>query len=698
MSEQVATFCRVCEPQCGLVATVEGGRMVALAPDRDHPVTKGFACNRGLAGLEINHDPDRLNWPQQRVGDSLVRRTWDEAIVGIAAALRTTIDTYGPQSVAVYLGNPASFNSLVGNAMPELLRRLGVTRRFTSATQDCISKWAASAAVFGASALHPLPDVHHADFILQFGANWRASKASFVSMPNAYGELIAAKRRGAAIWFVNPRVTESSGELTGETLTIKPDTDVYLLAAMLCEIDRTMGFRPGACVPVANLDGLRDFVRRYPPEAVADVCGIPAERIMEIARAYAGADRACAYMSTGVNMGRQGMLAYWLVLMLSLVTDNLDRTGGIVPGTAFYDVIAKSRSDYAAEGLEGEFGPMRAGDLPGGLLADYVLDAEVPIRALFVIAGNPLLSLPGEQRIRDALARLDLLVGIDVYPTATTDYAHWLLPATDQFEREDVSLSGIGMQVAAHVQATARVATPQHERRDEWWMFARLAQALGLPSVLDEPDPLEARWSRVDHMLASGGLSRASLHESGRGIQLSDGLHPGRLCTELLQTGDGRIDCCPAAFGSAIERCAAILDELRSEPEHQLKLISRRDSRMHNSWYANVAGNKSARRTTNRLAVNPADAGRLGIATGALVEVRSAWGHLTTEAEIDPRIRPGVVSLEHGWGLQQGLTRSRTSPGANVNRLMPHGPGSFDAASNQQQLTGIPVEVRAVDR
>jgi formate dehydrogenase len=689
----VHTYCRVCEPSCGLVATVEDGALRALEPDRDHPVSRGFACRKGLAGLDIHHDPDRLDHPAQRTGGRLVRRTWDEAIGAVAAGLADVHRRHGPEAIGLYIGNPASFNSMIGIAPPELFHRLGVDRVFSSATQDCSNKFAASTAMFGTSALHPMPDVRHTDALLLLGSNWRVSKGSFISMPNAYRELTDAAARGARIWFVDPRDTESAGRRTGTTIPIRPDTDVYFLAALLCEIERTRGFPGELTERGANLDGLRAFVRRYPPERVAPVCGLDSGVIAQVAREFAEAPRAAAHMSTGVNMGRQGMLAYWLMTMLVFVTGNLDARGGNIPGREVYPATRKARGDLADDLVDGEFGTMRRGHLPGALLADYVLHATNPIRALVVLAGNPLLSLPGETALRRALARLDLLVSVDLYPNATGEYAHWLLPATDQFEREDVNLSTLGMQQpGTFVHWTPRVTEPLFERREEWWMFARMAQEMGLPSPLDAPDPEKARWSRVEHMLRAGGLSREQVTAGPRGVDIGPP-EPGMLFERHVQTADGRVDCRPPSFDAAIDRCAKIFDELTAEEPATIKLITRRDTRMHNSWYANLPQMKRGDRDRNRLAVNPADAARHGITEGALVEIRSEWGRAEAEAEIDPALRPGVVSLEHGWGLQPGLRLSRERPGVNVNALMPHGPGSYEPESNMARLTGIPVEL-----
>ncbi|MGC4936207.1 molybdopterin-containing oxidoreductase family protein [Gordonia sp. DT30] len=619
-TNHIATYCRVCEPACGLIATMSDGSLEKLQPDRDHPVSRGFACTKGLAGVDINKDEDRLNYPMRREADGLVRVSWDDATAEIAERLQAIVARSGSDSVAAYMGNPASFNAMVGVTMPDVLTKLGASRLFSAGTQDTANKFAASTAVFGTPTLHPLPDVRNTDALLLIGSNWRVSKASMISLPNAYREIGDASARGAKIWFVNPRDTESSGPRTGETVSIKPDTDVYFLAALIFAVDRAIGFHPDAEKHGRNVRGLRSFIADYSPEQVSDVCGIDAATIESIARDFATAPAASVHMSTGVNMGRQGTLAYWLVQMLCLVTGNLDVRGGNIPGREVYPAGARSRSVLADQIIESEFGTMRqVPHLPGVLLADYILDAENPIRALVVVAGNPLLSIPGGDRLRDALQSLELLVVIDIYPNATSRYAHWTLPSTDQFEREDINMALLGMQVDPFVNWTPRVVEPAFERREEWWIFARIADALGLPNHLNTPEPENARWARIDHMLSKGGISRQELVSQPRGLAMARGLEPGTLYSEKLQTDDGLIDCRPAVFDEATIRCLHIFGELEREPAHQLKLISRRDQKMHNSWYANLPAMKKGAREANPLAVSPRDAERLKLTDGGKV-------------------------------------------------------------------------------
>ncbi|MEO1913492.1 MAG: molybdopterin-dependent oxidoreductase, partial [Myxococcales bacterium] len=180
---ETATFCRVCEPACGLIATVENGELTGLRPDKANVVTRGFACNKGLAGDEIHRDPDRVNYPMRRREDGTFERvTWDEAIGDISSRLREIIDKNGPNAFAPYIGNPTAFNTLAGPAIGALFAQIGTKRMFSSGTQDCANKFAGSEAVFGSSTMHPVPDLDHTELFLSFGANPRVSHASFLSI------------------------------------------------------------------------------------------------------------------------------------------------------------------------------------------------------------------------------------------------------------------------------------------------------------------------------------------------------------------------------------------------------------------------------------------------------------------------------------------------------------------------------------
>jgi anaerobic selenocysteine-containing dehydrogenase len=693
-SAKLTTFCRVCEPACGLIADVRDGQLVGLAPDREHPVTKGFACNKGIAGLAIHRDPDRLSHPLRRGPNGLERITWDEAISEIAARVRAILERHGPGAVSGYIGNPTAFNSLFGPASAGFFGQLGVRRMFNSGTQDCANKFAGSEAVFGSSTVHPIPDIEHTDYLLILGENPRVSHMSFLAIADPMRVLKDAARRGARIRFVNPRRIESARPDVGDVVLIRPDTDVYLLAAMLCEIDRSVGFDPALLREHgAHVEGLRQFVRRYPPERVAPVTGIEADTIRELARDFAAAPSASIHMSTGVNMGRQGTLAYWLLHMLSFVTGNLDRRGGNLLSVGFYPNAKAGRRRYADGFVEGPYGTMRKGALPGNLLAQYIEEADDPIRALFICAGNPLLSIGGEAALRRAFERLELVVSIDLYRNASAEYAHYLLPATDMFERADVNITGLGLQHQPYVQFTERVVEPQFERREEWWIFGRLCQSLGLKSPFDQGDAPNV-FDRLDHMLARSELSTGLLREHPRGVILPRP-EPGSFYAHHLQSADRKVDCCPPAFAEALERAEQIFVELSSEPRDALKLITKRDSLMHNTWYHNVDKMKRGDRDRNYLFMHPSDAEARGLSDGEQVRISNAHGQVEAPLRISDDLMPGVVAMTHGWGNARtpGMRLAQRTPGVNANALLPTGPGSFDPLSNQAHMTGVPVDV-----
>lgn len=700
-TKTVRTFCRVCEPACGLVAEVTGEKLVRLTPDREHPISRGFACHKGLFGVDIHHDPDRVNHPLRRnARGEFVRVGWDDAIGEIAARLTDVRTRHGPDAIAGYLGNPGEYNALLPEAWYAFFAQLGASRVFNVNTQDCSNKFAAAEAVYGSVTIQPIPDFEHTDLLLLLGENPKVSQMSFASLPDAMGTLQRIVSRGGRVVFVNPRRVESAKAL-GEWLPIQPDTDVYFLAGLLCELERQGCFDEAILAAHGrHVEELRTFVRQYPPARVSAVTGIPVATFEALATAIGRARGAAIHMSTGVNMGRQGTLAYWLLQMVSFVTGNLDRRGGNVLSVGYYTRRARAGRAPAdgAQFMESRFGQLRRPrlpifPLPGNLLPDLLADRESPIRALIVCAGNPLLSLGGEERLRACLPDLELLVSIDLYRNATGEYAHFVLPATDAFEREDINQLGLGMQARPNVQFTPAVVAPQFERRHERFILHAIARAMGL-SVADDA-PGAHPWSKFEHMLRSRGLSLDELRARGT-VDLGPHAY-GRFHDDHLQTADGRVDCCPSAFAAALTRLATEFHARASEPAGTLRLISKREARMMNSWYANVARLKTRAFADNPLHMHPADAAARGLADGARACIRNVHGEIEATIRHDADLVPGVVAMMHGWGQQQthGMHVAQATPGVNCNRLLPTGPGSFDPLSGQAHMTGIPVEVAA---
>ena len=698
MLEEKRTFCRVCEPACGMIATVDDGKLIGLKADHDHPVSRGFVCNKGIYGADLHNDPDRLKVPLRRVSPGKYEAiSWDTALSEIAAKLKAIVAAHGVEALGCYTGNPSAFNSLYGPSFGSFIGQLGSRKNFSSGTQDCSNKFAGSEAVFGTRTLHPLPDFDHSDFIVLIGENPAVSHMSFVSMPRPMQRLKEAQARGARVLYINPRRIESAN-IAGSVLHIKPDTDVYLLAALLNVIASGVGFDANAARNHGkHVDELRAFVEDWTPERVAPIVGIGADAIRQLANDFAQARAACVHMSTGVNMGRQGTLGYWLVHMLAFVTGNLGRAGGNIYSLGMYARSPSAGAHALREMQDGPFGEMRRPggvgiSLPGTLLANYILAEREPIRAMFVNSGNPVMSIGGEASSRAAFASLALLVCVDIYRNATSEYAHYILPAAGAFEREDINLTGMGLQDQPSVQFTAAVVPAAYERKPDWWIYESLCQHMGFNSALDKtatPD----MWARVDAMLKSRQHSMAELR--AQRVIVLERSQPEDLLAKHLQTDDQCVDCFPAMFAAPIERMRKIFADLAAEPTDQLKLISKRDAYMINSWYSNLPKLKTRGRDRNYLFMHPEDAALRQIDEGAAVRIFNRHGAIEAPVKLTTELMRGVVAMTHGWGhgATPGMTVAQRTAGVNCNVLLPSGPGAYEPISNQAHMTGINVEV-----
>ncbi|MDB5970137.1 MAG: putative formate dehydrogenase [Hydrocarboniphaga sp.] len=694
------TFCRICEPLCPLVADLDDdGAVTRLRPDREHPVTRGFACHKGLSYLDVHLDPDRVDYPLRRTNPKsepigqFERVSWDEALADIGQRLREIRDRHGPDAISCYYGNPIAFDTKAFMPAIGLASKIGTRHNFGAGTQDMCNKPAALEAVFGSSQW-TIPDFYNTQYLLCFGANPKVSHWTTVSTHKPMHVCQDIVARGGKVRFVNPRRIESIGDTTGELVQIKPDTDVYLMAALLHEIDRNKGFDEAAVARHGRrVAELRAFVARYPAERVASVTGIDADTIRRIAGEFIQAKSAAVYMSTGVNQGRQGTLAYWLLNMLSFVTGNLGARGGNYYAKGFAPVSATEPAQ--AKYFDTPLGEMRHVffALPANLMADFIEVEPDPVRALLVLSGNPLLSVSGEDRLRQALPKLDLIVCLDLYRNATGEYADYILPATDWLEREDITHISNGVQPTPYVQYSDAVVAPRGERKGDWWIIARIERELGLPNMLDGDPPQHAVW--LDGMLAASGLTVDALRVMPHQTALLPQPAREAFFDDLVAWPDKKVNCCPEIFDEALLRCETIFSELDSEDPQQLKMISLRTHYMHNSNLANMKALKTAKHGLNPLHIHPDDAARRGLAEGDNARIFNLNGSVTTNISFDDTLMPGVIALSHGYGhgAAPGVTRAHALPGVNANRLMPTGPGSYDKLSNMSHMTGIAVEV-----
>jgi formate dehydrogenase len=720
--ETTTTFCRICEALCGLEMTVEDGRVTDVRPDDRHVATGGFACLKGLKQHKLYASPDRLLAPERRDGERWSRVSWDTAIAEIGAKVRRIRAEHGPNAIAMYVGTAAGFGVLHPVFAQGFMTGLGSKSMYSSATQDCANKFAVSRLLYGFPFTLPFPDVDHTECLIVVGANPVVSKWSFLQVPNPPRRLKAIEERGGRVFVVDPRRTETA-KIAGEHVFIRPDTDVFFFLAFLHELEEQGGIdRARAERFTTGLDRVLAIARPWSPERAAEVTKIPAEKLREMVTAYRTAKAAALYASTGVNMGSNGSLAFWLMEVINAASGNLDREGGTLVGRGVIDFPAFGKKTGTLlrddRSRVGDFGSVNDA-FPGGLLADEILTpGPGKVRALFVTGGNPLITMANAGRLREAFRDLELLVTLDLFKNETGSLAHYILPATTPLERPDLPFIFplmLGLQSRPYLQATRRVLKPAGDVRDEATIYldlcrasgvslfgSRVAQAAleGLAAVNSRLHPDEPRSVPQELLLslllrATGQKGFDALLRDRHGL-LREPHRAGDFLGKRVVTDDGKVHLAPDALVAQAERQLEPAFAREKANARRLKLITKRAVTTHNSWTHNLEDFAPGERATNHLYVHPDDAARLGLAEGALADVSTDVATVRVPVRLSADLAPGTVALPHGWGHQhaEGLSVAKRTRGVNVNLLAGDGPDRIERVSGMAHLTGFVVDVR----
>ncbi|MFI0348896.1 molybdopterin-dependent oxidoreductase [Actinomadura sp. 9N407] len=708
---QAFTYCRICEPLCGLEVTVEDGAVLQIRPDREHPLSKGFACPKGIAMTEIQNDPDRVLRPLRRRSDGEFEEvSWDEALDDIASRLNAVRERHGGGGIGWYLGNPGTFSYSHPLWLNSFMGALGSPHIYSAGSQDVNNRFAASALLYGAPTLVPMPDLKRTDLLLMLGANPLVSHGSLITAPRIRDDLSAIVRRGGRIVVADPRRTETARAY--EHLPVRPDGDVWLLLSLLNVIFEE-GLEDGtACEAQARgVATLRELVTGFPPESTQVHSGVPADGVRALARDLAAAERAVVYGRTGTCLGRYGTLTAFLIDVVTLVTGHLDRPGGGIFGESplrIEEILRRSGlGTYAKTRSRVGAYPDVLGTFPAGVMAEEITTpGPGRLRALVVSAGNPLQTVPGSAALEAALDELDLLVCIDLYVSDTGRKADYVLPATTFLEREDLPLPFLQNYLTPYVTWTDAVVKPRGEARQEWEIIddlarrmklgmgalpvQRLAYRLGMrPSPRFMVDALLRTGPRGDRYgLRRGGLSIRRLRKNPRGIVLAEHHKTGTLRRRIVHK-DKRVHVDPPEIVAEIERLAGAPDPSTDYP---LRLIGMRELRSHNSWMHNAPALMRGQRE-HAARINPEDAAAYGIKDGALCRIASAHGEIELPAKITDEMTPGAVAVPHGWGHQGGWKVANAAGGANVNLLASPDPQDLEPLAGMAHLNGIPVTI-----
>jgi len=262
-----------------MIATVEDGKLVALRPDKEHPLSAGFACQKGIAFTEVQNDPDRVTTPLRRTPTGYEPVTWEEALSDIATRLTGLLRIHGSGAVGWYMGNPGAFS--YAHTFSALMFTKGIGRDahyFTASSQDTNSRLIASQLLYGVPTSVPIPDLTRTDLLVMMGANPVVSHGSFLTAPRIKDRMHDIVKRGGRVVVVDPRRTETAAAF--EWLGIVPDADAFLLLSLLqvmfadglVDVDRVSGQADG-------IEWLRALCQPFSPEDTAEQTGVDAESV-----------------------------------------------------------------------------------------------------------------------------------------------------------------------------------------------------------------------------------------------------------------------------------------------------------------------------------------------------------------------------------------------------------------------------------
>ncbi len=649
-----------CPDTCGIVTEVRDGRAVRFYADKDHPVTQGWLCAKVRPYLERVYHPERLLYPQRRVGpkgsDRWEHISWDEAIAEISGHWKAIIAEYGAAAILPYSYSGTIGMLQMGVSSARLWNRMGA-----SALKRSICGAAAEAAVmstYGARWAPDPADTLHSKLVLIWGHNPPTTGPHFMPV------LREAQRCGAFVVVIDPRRTLAARSADLH-IQPRPATDAALALGMM-HVLFAEGLHDEPWLE-ANTVGWHDLRRRaeeYPPERVARITGLPEETIIALARRYGTTKPAMLKFADGVQRhGNGGQAARALACLPAVVGQVGVRGGGL-----FYSTGGYARWDEEALGHASECPPLPRTINMNRLGAALTGEAsDPPIKSLYVFGANPAASTPNARLIVEGLQREDLFTVVhELFMTDTARYADIVLPATSQLEQVDLHRA-YGHR---YLQYNSAAIPPLGEAKSNWDVMRLLAAAMGY----EEPWLRQSAEEVIAEVVDATRATNPYLH----GITLERLQEEGTVPLHFTEASDVPFADLrfPTPSGKLELRCDALAAEQGVDPlpdyeppaefaarpadDTRLVLISAASHHFTSSSMANVPSLR-AKEGTPYIEVNPADAAKRGIADGDQVVVSNARGEFRVRAVVTTDVPVGVaVSPKGQW--------ARLSPdGRNVN-------------------------------
>jgi len=667
--------CNLCEAMCGLEITYKEKKVISIVGDKKDPLSKGFICPKSQALKDLYEDKDRLKQPLRRTEKGWEEISWEEAFDEVEIQIKKIQEKYGNNSVATYQGNPNVHNLGAMLYGAPFLKSLKTKQKYSATSVDQLPHHIASLKMFGHQMLIPIPDIERTDYLLILGANPGASNGSLLTAPGFSQKIKTIQKRGGKVINIDPRYTETS-KISSQHFYINPGKDALFLLTLLHVIFQN-GIREKTHLSdhLKGLEDIKKIVKQYTPKKTAHLIGIESTEIQKIATDFLNSETAVCYGRMGVSTQEYGGICQWLINVLNIVTNNMDKVGGAMFTKPAIDLVFMT----GAQGKVGNFDryrsrvhnlPEYSGELPVATLADEILTkGEGQIKMFICTAGNPVLSTPNGKKLEKALEELEFMVSIDIYLNETSKYANIILPSTNGLETLHYDL--VFHQLA--IRNTAKISEILFEKNEnqkhDWQILNELTERITGKKNISTPEMM------LDHMFKFSpyneeNLSVKKLREHPNGIDLG-ALQP--LLTKRIFTLDKKINISPKIFIDDLKRLDKefFKDNNEEKINYPFALIGRRHLRNNNSWMHN---SKLLMKGKNRCTVlmNSKDAQNLSILNHQKVKLTSNVGSIILPVEISDEMKEGVLSIPHGFGHNRGGTKiklAEKNAGESINDL-----------------------------
>jgi len=633
MPETRRSVCALdCPDCCSLVVTVENGRATKLRGNPSHPVTRGFLCGKVAQYLEREYSPQRLLFPQRRIGAKgegrFERISWDEALDVIAVRVAAIAREFGSEAILPY-SYAGTMGLLNGSGMDRrFFHRLGASRLDRTICSEAGKEGLMQA--LGARYGTEPAQFRHSRLILAWGANILGTNV------HLWPFIMEARRNGAKLYTIDPH-RNRTGAASDRHYFIHPGSDTALALAMMHVIvSENLHDADYIARSTAGFDALRECVREWTPRRAAELTGIAADEIVSLAREYATTRPAVIRLNYGVQRSERGAMAVRTIALLPAVTGSWKDVGGglqLSTSQAFQlNRTALERPDLQQKALGREARVVNMTLLGQALNA---LDGP-PVKALVVYNSNPAAIAPNQNSVLAGLRREDLFtVVLEQFQNDTADYADILLPATTFLEHTDLYLA----YGHYHLQLARPALPAPGEAKSNVEVFRLLAARMGF----DDPCFRDSEDDMIQTLLDSE-------HPFVRGITLEE---LDRERSVRLRLPEPFQPFAAGGFGTADGKCHFHAETLDYTPpvesrhgdaalrrKYPLELISPKNDDSMNSTF----GHRDAvDLQTATLHLSAEDAAARGIRTSDQVRVFNARGSCVLMARVDGAVRPGVV-------------------------------------------------------